>query len=106
MKGERDLVPVIGQAASISAGEWISAKGEWINDRQHGRQFRARFLRTALPTSLEGIERYLGSGMVRGVGPVYARKLVQAFGETVFETIEAEPTRLREVSGIGPVRAR
>src|SRR6185436_4440884 len=55
---------------------------------------------------IDGIEKYLGSGMIRGIGPVYAKKLVRVFGEKVFETIEAEPERLREVSGIGPVRAR
>jgi exodeoxyribonuclease V alpha subunit len=105
-RGQRDLVTVVGQAATISAGEWITASGEWVNDRTHGLQFRARFLKTSPPTSIDGIEKYLGSGMVRGIGPVYAKKLVQAFGEKVFDTIEGAPTRLQEVSGIGPVRAK
>src|SRR5262249_23589405 len=64
-----------------------------------------KFLKTSEPTSLDGIEKYLGSGMIRGIGPAYARRLVRAFGEKVFETIEAQPERLREVSGIGAVRA-
>jgi exodeoxyribonuclease V alpha subunit len=97
-RGHRDLVTVVGQAASISAGEWITASGEWVNDRAHGQQFRARFLKTSAPTSIEGIEKYLGSGMIRGIGPAYAKKLVRAFGEKVFDTIEAEPVRLREVT--------
>jgi exodeoxyribonuclease V alpha subunit len=105
-RGHRDLVTVVGQAASISAGEWITASGEWVNDRAHGQQFRARFLKTSAPTSVEGIEKYFGSGIFRGVGPAYAKKLVQAFGERVFDVIEAEPGRLREVDGIGPVRAK
>ena len=105
-RGHRDLVTVVGQAASISAGEWITASGEWINDRTHGQQFRARFLKTSAPTSIEGIEKYLGSGMIRGIGPVYAKKLVRAFGEQVFDTIETEPGRLQEVDGIGPVRGK
>jgi exodeoxyribonuclease V alpha subunit len=104
-RGHRDLVTVVGHAAAISAGEWITASGEWVNDRTHGQQFRARFLRASAPTSAEGIEKYLGSGMVRGVGPVYAKKLVRAFDEAVFDVIEASPDRLREVDGIGPVRA-
>src|SRR5580700_6926349 len=104
-RGHRDLVTVIGHAATISAGEWITASGEWVNDRTHGQQFKARFMRTSAPTSIDGIEKYLGSGMIRGIGPVYAKKLVRAFGEKVFDTIEAEPERLREVTGIGPVRA-
>jgi exodeoxyribonuclease V alpha subunit len=105
-RGHRDLVTVVGHAATISAGEWITASGEWINDRTHGQQFKVRFMRTSAPTSIDGIEKYLGSGMIRGIGPVYAKKLVRAFGEKVFNTIEAEPERLREVTGIGPVRAK
>src|SRR6202521_2754113 len=104
-RGHRDLVTVVGHAAVISAGEWITAAGDWTNDRTHGQQFKARFLRTSAPTSAEGIEKYLGSGMIRGIGPVYARKLLRAFGEKVFDVIEAEPGRLRDVDGIGPVRA-
>ena len=105
-RGHRDLVTVVGHAATISAGEWITASGEWVNDHTHGQQFKAHFLRTSAPTSIDGIEKYLGSGMIRGIGPVYAKKLVRAFGEKVFDTIEAEPDRLREVTGIGPVRAK
>jgi exodeoxyribonuclease V alpha subunit len=104
-RGHRDLVTVVGHAATIAAGEWITASGEWVNDRTHGQQFKAHFLRTSAPTSAEGIEKYLSSGMIRGVGPVYAKKLVRAFGEKVFDVIEATPDRLREVDGIGPVRA-
>jgi exodeoxyribonuclease V alpha subunit len=104
-RGHRDLATVVGHAASISAGEWVTASGEWVNDRTHGQQFRAHFLRASEPSSLEGIEKYLGSGMIRGIGPVYARKLVRVFGDKVFDVIENEPARLREVGGIGPVRA-
>ena len=104
-RGHRDVVTVVGHAAIISAGEWITASGEWVNDRTHGQQFRARFLRTSPPTSAEGIEKYLSSGMIRGVGPIYAKKLVRSFGEKVFDIIESTPDRLREVDGIGPVRA-
>jgi exodeoxyribonuclease V alpha subunit len=105
-RGHRDLVTVVGHSATISAGEWITATGEWVNDRTHGQQFKARFLRTSAPTSTEGIEKYLSSGMIRGIGPVYARKLVRAFSDKVFDVIEAEPDRLKEVDGIGPVRAQ
>jgi exodeoxyribonuclease V alpha subunit len=97
-RGHRDLVTVVGHAAVISAGEWITASGEWIDDRAHGQQFKARFLKTSAPSSIDGIEKYLGSGMIRGVGPVYAKKMVKAFGEKVFDVIEAEPGRLREVT--------
>jgi exodeoxyribonuclease V alpha subunit len=104
-RGQRDLITVVGHAAMISAGEFVQASGSWINDRTHGVQFRASFLKATAPTTVEGIEKYLGSGMIRGIGPVYAKKLVRAFGETVFDLIEQEPGRLREVTGIGPKRA-
>ena len=104
-RGQRDLITLVGHAAMISAGEFVQASGSWTNDRTHGVQFRASFLKATAPTTIEGIEKYLGSGMIRGIGPVYAKKLVRAFGETVFDLIEHEPGRLREVTGIGPKRA-
>src|ERR1051325_5277958 len=88
VRGQRDLVTVVGHAALISAGEFVSASGTWINDRTHGLQFKASFLKATAPTTLEGIEKYLGSGMIRGIGPSFARKLVAAFGEAVFDLIE------------------
>jgi exodeoxyribonuclease V alpha subunit len=105
-RGHRDLATIVGHAATISAGEWITASGDWVNDRTHDQQFKARFMRTSAPSSVEGIEKYLASGMIRGIGPVYARKMVKAFGEKVFDIIEAEPDRLHEVDGIGALRAR
>jgi exodeoxyribonuclease V alpha subunit len=104
-RGQRDLITVLGHAAMISAGEFVQASGTWVNDRTHGVQFRASFLTATAPTTVEGIEKYLGSGMIRGIGPVYAKKLVRAFGEAVFDVIEQEPARLRQVTGIGPKRA-
>ena len=104
-RGHRDLVTVVGHAAEISAGEWITVSGVWVNSREHGQQFKAAFLRSSPPTTAEGIEKYLGSGMIRGIGPIYASKLVGAFGADVFEVIEQAPERLREVPGIGQVRA-
>ena len=82
---------------------WLCDK---VSQLTHGQQFKSRFMRTSAPTSIEGIEKYLGSGMIRGIGPVYAKKMVKAFGEKVFDVIEAEPDRLREVTGIGPMRAK
>ena len=102
--GQRNPVTVVGHAAAIGAGEYVEATGVWINDRQHGLQFKADSIRTTAPTTLEGLEKYLGSGMIKGIGPVYAKKLVAAFGQEVFEVIERNPERLREVTGIGPKR--
>jgi exodeoxyribonuclease V alpha subunit len=104
-RGHRDLVTMVGHAAMISAGEWITASGTWLNDRNHGLQFKAQFLKASAPSSIDGIEKYLGSGMIRGIGPVYAKRMVRMFGKDVFDIIEAMPERLREVEGIGPKRA-
>jgi exodeoxyribonuclease V alpha subunit len=105
VKGKKELLTVTGSASTISAGEFIQASGQWHHDRLHGLQFKAQFLTATAPTSLEGIEKYLGSGLIKGIGPVYAKKLVHAFGEAVFQVIEEESEKLRQVSGIGPFRA-
>jgi exodeoxyribonuclease V alpha subunit len=103
-KGVRELATVIGHAPSVNAGEFVDAAGEWIVDREHGRQFKCEQLRVAAPSTPEGIEKYLGSGVLKGVGPHFAQKLVAAFGDKVFDVIEQEPKRLREIAGIGPTR--
>ncbi|MFY9293394.1 MAG: ATP-dependent RecD-like DNA helicase [Methylorubrum rhodinum] len=104
-RGKRDLVPVVGHAPAIAAGEWMTASGRWTTDREHGLQFRAETLQVTPPTGVEGIERYLASGQMRGIGPMMAKRIVAAFGAAVFEIIEAEPARLTEVEGIGRARA-
>jgi exodeoxyribonuclease V alpha subunit len=103
--GERDLVTLIGHAPSVTPGEYAMASGNWVTDREHGRQFRAVFVKIVPPNTLSGIERYLGSGMVKGIGPVYASRLVSAFGTGVFDVIEQSPARLLEIDGIGKKRA-
>lgn len=104
--GRRDLVTVVGRASSINAGEWLTAEGSWIQDRDHGTQLKAELLQTSAPTSREGIEKYLASGLIKGIGPVYAKKLVEKFGEGVFDIIDRESVRLEQVRGIGAERRR
>ena len=104
--GQRDLMTVVGSLSSVNAGEWVTAQGRWVRDKEFGLQFRADLLSSTAPTTREGIEKYLGSGMVKGVGPVYAKKLVAAFGENIFHIIENCSARLEEVEGIGPKRRR
>ena len=104
VRGHRELVTVVGTAATITPGEYVEGEGAWVTDRTHGLQFKTSALRVVPPTTLEGIEKYLGSGMVKGIGPHFAKKLVQAFGEGVFEVIEQTPERLTELEGIGPKR--
>jgi exodeoxyribonuclease V alpha subunit len=105
-KGHRDQVTVLGSLPSVSAGEWVTAEGRWVQDREFGQQFRAEMLNSTAPTTKEGIEKYLGSGMVKGIGPVYAKKLVAKFGEQIFEIIETASARLEELDGIGPKRRK
>ncbi len=105
-KGHRDQVTVVGSLPSVSAGEWVTAEGRWVQDKEFGLQFRADMLASTAPTSREGIEKYLGSGMVKGIGPVYAKKLVDKFGEQIFHVIETQSARLEDLDGIGPKRRK
>jgi exodeoxyribonuclease V alpha subunit len=104
VRGHRDLVTVLGSAAEVHAGEHIQASGQWQQHREHGLQFRAIFLQVVPPSSIEGIRRYLGSGLIKGIGPHFADRLVKSFGEGVFDVIERTPERLLEVDGIGRTR--
>lgn len=104
VQGKRDLVTVVGTVANVSAGEWVTAQGVWIQDRDHGLQLKANSLHCSEPTSREGIEKYLGSGLIKGIGPVYAKKLVAKFKEGVLTIIDQSSARLEEVPGIGKGR--
>ncbi len=97
-------MPAIGSLPSVSAGEWLTAEGRWIQDREFGLQFRAELLNSTAPTTKAGIEKYLGSGMVKGIGPIYAAKMVAKFSEQIFDVIETQSARLEEIDGIGPKR--
>src|SRR3954471_18765848 len=104
VRGRRDLTTVVGRGAVSPPADRIQAPGQWVNDRSHGLQFQASFLQSAPPASAEGIEKYLSSGLIRGIGPIYARKLIAAFGDAVFEVIEAEPERLGHPPRLGAQR--
>lgn len=104
VQGRKELVVVVGYNAQANAGEHIEAEGSWFNDRNHGLQFKAQSIRAIPPSTLEGMEKYLGSGLIKGIGPHYASKLIDAFGLAVFDVIETEPHKLLQVGGIGRVR--
>ena len=104
VQGRREEVTVVGSLPAANPGEWITAEGHWVREREFGLQFKADLLTSTAPTSREGIEKYLGSGLVKGIGPVYAKKLVEKFGEKIFDIIENYSARLQEVDGIGPKR--
>ena len=104
VSGRRNVVAVVGRMPSAVAGEYIEATGAWQQDREHGLQFKADDIRTTPPHTIEGIEKYLGSGLVKGIGPHYAKRIVEVFGERTLEVIDASPSYLREIKGIGPAR--
>jgi len=104
--GHRELVTVVGSSAAVCAGEWLTAEGTWVRDKEYGLQLKATVLRTVPPTTPEGIERYLGSGMVKGIGPVFAKRMVVRFGARILSVIEHSSGELETVDGIGPKRRR
>ena len=98
------LVTVIGGLPEVSPGEHLRLRGQWDNHPKHGQQFKAEFCEQTLPASVAGIQSYLGSGMVKGIGPRLAERIVARFGETTFDVIEKQAKQLLEVPGIGPDR--
>ncbi len=103
-KGRRGPVTVVGHLPSAIAGEYLEASGEWVHDREHGEQFKAAEMRCTPPHTVPGIEKYLGSGLVKGIGPHFAGKIVAVFGERTLAVIDESPAFLKEVKGIGPKR--
>jgi exodeoxyribonuclease V alpha subunit len=103
-RGRRGLVTVVGNLPSAVAGEYFEATGEWVFDREHGEQFKAAELRCTPPHTAQGIEKYLGSGLVKGIGPHFAKKIVAVFGERTLQVIDESPSFLKEVKGIGAKR--
>ena len=103
-QGHRDLVTVVGSLAGVSAGSGLELCGEWRVDAKYGRQFSATSFRETFPATLNGIEKYLGSGLIKGIGPAFARRIVRHFREDTLRVIEEEPQRLTEAPGIGEKR--
>ncbi len=98
------LITVVGDFTTVEVGQQLWVLGDWMEHPLHGRQFRADQWKVQLPTTLVGMQAYLSSGLVRGIGPALASAIVQTFGEATFEIIEHDPDRLREVPGVGPSR--
>lgn len=97
-------ITITGYAASIALGQEVHIKGTWTFHKKFGRQFIAQEYTSVLPTSVNGLKKYLGSGLIKGIGPVYADKLVDRFKEKILDIIDTEPERLKEVPGIGEKR--
>lgn len=99
-----ELVTILGHAPRVVAGENIEASGEWVQNADYGRQLKADAIKLSRPKSIEGLTRYLGSGLIEGIGPKYAQRVVEKFGDEVFDIIENFSARLEEVEGVGKKR--
>ena len=103
-RGYQDLITVVGSMPETHPGSILQLEGEWRIDAKYGRQFSVTAFEEAMPATAYGMEKYLGSGLVKGIGPKYARRIVQKFGTDTLDIIEENPQRLLEVNGIGKVR--
>ena len=104
VKGFRELVTAVGNLMAPVPGQVLQATGEWRTHPQFGEQFKIVRYQTLVPATVAGIEKYLGSGLVKGIGPVMAKRIVKAFGKETLDVIEESVERLREVDGIGEKR--
>ncbi len=104
VKGDKKLVTIVGNMVNPLPGEMVDLKGQWISHKKFGDQFQVKHYQTMIPATAFGIERYLGSGLVKGIGPVMAKRIVKKFGTQSLEIIEKQIERLSEVEGIGKKR--
>ncbi|WP_380279780.1 ATP-dependent RecD-like DNA helicase [Kitasatospora purpeofusca] len=105
-RGSNDLLTVVGALLGAQPGESLRLHGRWGSHPQYGRQFVVENYTTVLPATVQGIQRYLGSGLIKGIGPRFAERIVERFGVDTLEVIENEPGRLIEVPGLGPKRTK
>ncbi|MCX5179252.1 ATP-dependent RecD-like DNA helicase [Streptomyces virginiae] len=105
-RGGGDLLTVVGALLGAQPGESLRMEGRWGSHPQYGKQFTVENYRTVLPATIQGIRRYLGSGLIKGIGPKIAERIVEHFGTDTLDVIEGEPKRLIEVPGLGPKRTK
>jgi len=101
---DQGLVTVVGNLPEITPGESLRLRGLWTTHRDHGRQFKAEMCEQILPATVEGIKKYLGSGLIKGIGPVTAARIVKKYGLETLDALDHHPERIREVLGVGPKR--
>ena len=104
VKGRSDLLTIVGNLPAVVPGEVLAMEGVWLNHPKYGEQFSVERYRTVMPATAAAIEKYLGSGLIKGIGPVMAKRIVAAFGVETLEVIDADPARLMAVQGIGASR--
>ncbi|WP_061213583.1 SF1B family DNA helicase RecD2 [Syntrophomonas wolfei] len=103
-KGKRELSSIVGNMVGVNPGESLQLTGRWLHNPKFGLQFQVDSYETIVPATVRGMEKYLGSGLIKGIGPVMAKRIVQRFGVEALDIIEKQPDRLQEVNGIGPKR--
>ncbi|MCS6888415.1 MAG: ATP-dependent RecD-like DNA helicase [Chloroflexus sp.] len=103
--GKRHTVTIVGKLLGVQPGEQLILEGEWRDHPTHGRQFSVQRYHSRLPATIDGIRRYLGSGLIKGVGPATAKRITETFGKYTLDVLEREPERLREVPGLGRKKA-
>lgn len=99
------LITIVGSMPGLNVGETLRLSGDWVTHAEYGQQFQVESLEHIAPATVNGMERYLGSGLIKGIGPVIAKKIVRSFGLASLEIIRAKPERLTEIDGIGPKKA-
>ena len=104
VEGQRERIAIVGAIASIQEGESVEVEGVWTNHPKYGKQFKVEHYKAVYPSTLEGIQKYLGSGLIKGVGPRSAKRIVEHFGEETLDIIDADPQRLAEVPKLGKKR--
>ena len=103
-KGKKELTTIIGNLSGINPGESLRLSGKWVHDKRFGEQFRVDTYQVVAPATVNGIKKYLGSGLIKGIGPIMAERIVRVFGLDTLDVIDKEPSRLAEVDGIGEKR--
>src|SRR5512139_2671951 len=103
-KGKKDLTTIVGNLSGINPGESLKLSGRWVHNKKFGEQFQVESYQITVPATVHGIKKYLGSGLIKGIGPIMSERIVDKFGLDTLDIIEKAPERLAEVDGIGPKR--
>src|SRR4030042_1713706 len=103
-KGRKELTTIVGNLSGINPGESLKLSGRWVHNKKFGEQFQVETFEVTVPATVHGIKKYLGSGLIKGIGPVLAERITKKFALETLDIIEKTPERLSEVDGIGPQR--
>ncbi len=103
-KGKKELTTIVGNLSGINPGESLKLTGRWVHNKKFGDQFQVENYEITVPATVHGIKKYLGSGLIKGIGPIMADRIVKKFALDTLDVIEKTPERLSEVDGIGPKR--